>query len=148
MVPLKELIMYIICNYSAYRLCAEPYNVYFIYTGRQLYCHPEPVRRPGNKSSRHMKADSVVSCDCSGSEGVWYLDSLMIHREAQLPSCLRATQTDIKKELRHADADYPTSCGSLLSTGAFREPWGWKRRSWEGKIETKALIKGKSVKER
>lgn len=35
--------------------------------------HPaHQENRPGNKSSRDMKADSVVSCDCGRSEGVWF----------------------------------------------------------------------------
>lgn len=53
-------------------------------------------RQPGNKSSRHMKADSVVSCD--GAKGSWYLDSLKIHSEAWLLLCLYAAQTHIKKK--------------------------------------------------
>ena len=40
------------------------------YSSTVVCFHLEPVKRPGNKSSRHMKADSVVSCDWGRSEGV------------------------------------------------------------------------------
>lgn len=54
-------------------------------------------RQPGNKSSRHMKADSVVSCD--GAKGVLIFKiPPKIHSEAWLLLCLRAAQTHIKKK--------------------------------------------------
>lgn len=83
-----------------------------------------------------MKADRVVSCDWGRSEGVWYLDSLKIHWEAQLLLCLSALHkhtseknwdTLMRNIQQHVEACYLT--GSSESREGKREGAG------EGKLK-------------
>lgn len=74
-VHLKVLIRYIYANILHLGSSAKPIqyvfpmqdfirqNVIGLVQLHSCCFHPEPMKRPGNKSSRHMKADSVVSCD-------------------------------------------------------------------------------------
>lgn len=81
-------------------------------------------RQPGNKSSRHMKADSVVSCD--GAKGVLIFRFPEDTQRGLAPLVsLRCTNTHHKKgkkEWRHTDVGYSAMCVEACYHRAAQEP--------------------------
>lgn len=96
-------------------------------------------RQPGNKSSRHMKADSVVSCD--GAKGVSIFRFPRRYTARPGSPCVSALHkhTSKKKGKKKRMETrwcwiFSDACGSLLS------------QSCTGATETKALIESSALR--